>query len=100
MIFKIIKELKYVPRVLIKYTDGGINQSKVGLICLFKGFNLHFMIAARCAHEYSYMIPAEKVMTMLYLGLQNVATDRAPCDDKSIEKKVTKCYDMAELLMR
>ena len=96
MIFKIIKELKHVPRVLMKYTDDGTNQSnalesvKVGLICLFKGLNLDFMISARCAPEYSYMNPAERIISMLYLGLQNVETERAPCDDKSIEKKIKK----------
>ena len=46
------------------------------------------MIAAKCAPEHSYMNPAERIMSILNLGLQHVATERAPWDDESIEKKV------------
>ena len=34
------------------------------------------------------MKPAERIMSILDLGLQNVATERAPCDDEPIERKV------------
>ena len=36
-------------------------------------------------------------MSILNLGLQNVPTERDPCDDESIEKKVKKCNNMSEL---
>ena len=36
-------------------------------------------------------------MSILNLRLQNVPTERDPCDDESIEKKVKKCNNMAEL---
>ena len=36
------------------------------------------------------MNPAEGIMSILNLGLQNVATETAPCDDESLEKKGTK----------
>ena len=45
------------------------------------------MTVARCGPGQSYMNPAEKIMSILNLGLQNVATERAPCDDESIEER-------------
>ena len=89
---KIIKELEHVPPILMKYTYGGTDQRnalesvKAPSICLFKELYLDFMIAARCDPEHSYMNPAERIMSILNLGLQNVATERAPCDDESIKK--------------
>ena len=32
------------------------------------------------------MKPAERIMSILNFGLQNVAMERVPCDDQSIEK--------------
>ena len=46
---------------------------------------------------HSYMNPVDRVMNILNLELQNIATEQAPCDDESIEKKVKKCNSMAEL---
>ena len=91
---KIIKELEPVPPYLMKYTDGGTNQRntlesvKVASICLFKEFNLDFMIVARCALGHSCMNPGKRIMSILNLGLQNVATERAPSNDESTDKKV------------
>ena len=91
---KIIKELVDVPPNLMKYTNGGTDQRntlesvKVVSICLFKELDLDFVIVARCTPGHSYMKPAERFMSILDLGLQNVATERAPCDDEPIERKV------------
>ena len=96
---KIIKELEHVQPILMKYTDGRTDQRntlesvKVASICLFQELNLDFKIAARCAPGHSYMNPAERIMSILNFGMQNVA----PCDDESIEKKVKKCNSMAQL---
>ena len=103
MISKIIKELIHNPSILMKYTDGGTDQRntlqsvKAASICLFNELDLDFMIAARCVPRHSYVNLAERIMGILNLGLQNVATERAPGDDESIEKKVKKCNSMAEL---
>ena len=100
---KIIKELEHVLPTLMKYTDNETDQRnmlesvKVASIRLFKELDLDFMIAARCAPGYSYMNPAWRIMSILNLGLQNVATERAPWDEESIEKKVKKCSSMTEL---
>ena len=93
MLCKIIKELEHVPPVLMKYTDSGTDQRntlesvKVASICLFKELDLDFMLAAICAPRHSNMKPAERIMSVLNFGLQNVAMERVPCDDESIEKE-------------
>ena len=92
MLCKTIKELEHVPPILMKYTDGETDQRntlesvKVASICLFKELDLDFMIAARFAPGHNYMNPAERIISILNLGLQNVAMERAPYDDESIEK--------------
>ena len=103
MLAKIVKNLDDPPSILMKFTDGGTDQRntlesvKVASICLFKELNLDFMIAARCAPGHSFMNPAERIMSILNLGLQNVATERTRLVDASIEKKVKNCNSMAEL---
>ena len=57
---------------------------------MFKEFDLDFMIAARCAPTHRYMHPAERIISILNLGLQNVTKERAPGDDESIGKNVKK----------
>ena len=94
MLHKIVKKLENVPAILMKYTDRRTDlrntPKKVESICLFKELNLDFMIAARCAPGHSYMNPAKRTMYILNLGLQKVATECAPCDNESIEKKLKK----------
>ena len=87
MLRKTVKELELVLPILIKYKNGGTDQRntlesvKVASICLVKKLDLNLMIAARCVPGLSYMNPAERISSILNLGLQNVATERDPCDD-------------------
>ena len=69
----------------------------VASICLFKEFDLDFMIAAWCAPTHRYMHPAERIISILNLGLQNVTKERAPGDDESIGEKCKKSNSIAEL---
>ena len=77
------------PRILLKYTDGGTDQRntleavKCANICLFKEFSLDMLITVRCAPVQSYINPAERVMSILNYGLQNVATERKKMDEKT-----------------
>ena len=70
MLRKIIKELEHIPPIFMKYTNSGTEQRdtlesvKVASICLFKEFDLDFMIAARCAPVHNYMNPAERIMSI------------------------------------
>ena len=64
--------------------------SKKKTICLFKELNLDFMIVARWALGHSCINPAKRIMSILNLGLQNIATEPAPSDNESTDKKVKK----------
>ena len=103
MLCKIIRELKHILPILMKYTNGGTNQRntlesvKTAPICLFKELDLDFMVATRCVLRHSYMNQAENIMNILNLGLQNIAMEWAPCDDESIDKKVKKRNSMVNL---
>lgn len=88
--------------MLLKFTDGGVDQRntleavKLANICLFKEFNLDLLIHARCAPGHSYTNPAERVMSILNLGLQNVSLERKPCE-KKIEDALKNKNSMAEV---
>ena len=75
MLSKIYKTLSNKPSVLLKYTDGGTDQRntlesiKVATICLFKEHDLDMTITG-----HSYTNPAEHIMSILNIGLQNCAT--------------------------
>ena len=85
MLCKIIEELEHVPPILMKYTDGGTDQRNT-LISVY----VASICAVRRGPGHSYMNPVDRIMSILNLGLQNVATERAPGDDESVDKKVKK----------
>ena len=81
---KVYKGLRRQPRVVMKYTDGGTDQRntletiKLATICLFKELDpyVDMIIAGRCAPGHSYVNPAERIMSLLNIGVQNCATER------------------------
>jgi len=89
------------PKVLLRYSDGGTDQRntlesvKCASICLFRELDLDMMILARCAPGNSWVNPAERVMSILNLGLQNCALERA--DDASF-KSVNSMSQRRELI--
>jgi len=86
----------------MKFTDGGTDQRntlesvKCATLCLFKELNLDMIILARCSPGHSYINPAERVMSILNLGLQNVSLQRKPCDAE-FETQLKRCGSMADL---
>ena len=68
--------------IVIRYTDGGPDHrttfKSVQMSCLleFIALDLDMLVAARTAPAQSYHNPAERVMSTLNLGLQNVALER------------------------
>ncbi|XP_033753308.1 uncharacterized protein LOC117336780 [Pecten maximus] len=89
-------------QVLLKYTDGGVDHRntlesvKCASICLFKEHNLDLLVAGRCAPGHSWRNPAERVMSILNLGLQNCALERVSLDVDS-ERMLGKCGSMKEI---
>lgn len=82
-IVKLLRPKEVVPPVFLKFTDGGTDQRntleevKCASICIFRELNLDMLILGRCAPGHSYINPAERVMSILNLGVQNVALERS-----------------------
>lgn len=81
-LLKQIQKLQDKPKVVLKFSDGGtdhrtnLEHVKVSAICLFKELDLDLYVAARCAPGQSWINPAERVMSILNIGLQNCALSR------------------------
>ena len=102
MLVKIFVTLSQKPSTLLKYTDGGTDQRnnlesvRIATICIFKHLNLDMVVTGRCAPGHSFSNPAERIMSILNLGLQNVATERSVGSDE-FEKKIKSCNSMQEI---
>jgi len=99
---KIVQRNQANPKVLLKYTDGGtdqrntLEQVKSANICLFRELDLDMLITVRCAPGQSYVNPAERIMSILNYGLQNVATERERQDNET-ELKLKRCNSVASI---
>ena len=97
-----ISQQESVPSVLIKFTDGGTDQRntlekvRCATICLFREMDFDMVILGRCAPGHSYINSAERIMSILNIGLQNVALQREASSDEN-EAHFRKCNSMAEL---
>ena len=88
---------KVVPlasaQILMKYSDGGTDHRttleavRCAVICLCKEYDLDMVILAICAPGHSWRNPAERVMSILNLGLQNCSLERESSGDE-LEKKL------------
>uniref|UniRef100_U9T4T2 Uncharacterized protein n=1 Tax=Rhizophagus irregularis (strain DAOM 181602 / DAOM 197198 / MUCL 43194) TaxID=747089 RepID=U9T4T2_RHIID len=71
-----------IPPILCLYTDGGpdhrtiFGSVQISLICLFLHGDFDMLIAMRTAPHHSWTNPAERIMSILNLGLQGVALVR------------------------
>ncbi|PKY60343.1 hypothetical protein RhiirA4_483933 [Rhizophagus irregularis] len=69
--------LNNIPPILCLYTDGGpdhrtiFGSVQISLICLFLHGNFDMLIAMRTAPHHSWTNPAERIMSILNLGLQD-----------------------------
>jgi len=76
---------KYVtlPEMVVIYTDGGADHRttfgsvQIAMICLFLKGDFDFLAAVRTAPYHSWTNPAERVMSIINLGLQGVALKRS-----------------------
>lgn len=68
--------------ILLLYTDGGPDHRltyvsvQVSLICLFLALNLDFLCAVRTPPYHSWKNPAERIMSVLNMGIQSVGIMR------------------------
>ena len=97
-----VKKLDQLPGVLLKFADGRTDQRntlesvKCSLICVFKELDLDMLVAARCAPGYSWTNPAERIMSVLNLRLQNCALERM-AGDEEFEKALKSCSSMEDV---
>ena len=69
---------------------------KLSLICLFLELDLDYLLAVRTAPYHSFRNPAERIMSILNLGLQSVGLARASMS-KEMEDKVGSCNSVSEI---
>lgn len=88
--------------ILLLYTDGGTDHRNTlasvqcSAICLFKELNVDMLVLARCAPGHSWRNPAERIMSLLNIGLQNCSFEREKCGD-NVENTLKKCGSMKEI---
>ena len=87
----ILKDASVDYPVLFLYTDGGPDHRitylsvKLTLIALFRYLDLDYLCACRTAPYHSFRNPAEKIMSVLNLGLQSVGLVRELVAGEEVE---------------
>jgi hypothetical protein len=96
--------LSEIPPIICIYTDGGPDHRttygsvQIALICLFLIGDFDLLVAARTAPQQSWMNPAERIMSILNLGLQGVAIVRESMSNEmeSLFNKYDKLEDIRQ----
>ena len=97
-----LSEKALTNSVLFMYSDGGPDHRvtymsvKLSLIALFIELDLDYLCTARTARYHSFRNPAERVMSVLNLGLQSVGLARAKMDD-DMEAAIQGSNSVAEI---
>lgn len=92
---------KEQANVLLKYSDGGVDDRnnlesvKCAYICMFNELNLDMVILCICAPGHSWQNPAERVMSILNLGLQICSLERKRLPEHEALLKI--CGSMKEI---
>ena len=88
--------------ILFLYSDGGpdhrtnFGSVQIASIALFVALNLDMYIAVRTAPNQSYANPAERIMSLLNIALQNVALARTEMSD-ILESRVKSLSNMKQI---
>ena len=89
-------------KTLLLYSDGGPDHRltygsvKVSLLSLFVELDLDCLVAARTCPTQSWVNPAERCMSLLNLGLQNMSLSCAAMRE-DLEKVVKNCHTVGDL---
>ena len=93
----ILKDSSVDYPVLFLYTDGGPDHRitylsvKLTLISLFRYLDLDYLCVCRTAPYHSFRNPAERIMSVLNLGLQSIGLVRELVDRDEVEQQVSRC---------
>lgn len=99
----ILKDSSVDYPVLFLYTDGGPDHRitylsvKLTLIALFRYLDLDYLCACRTAPYHSFRNPAERIMSVLNLGLQSVGLARELVAGEEVEQEVSHCNSMSQV---
>ena len=100
---KILEREGRNKEILCVYTDGGPDHRctyysvKLALICLFLKGDKDMVVAVRTPPYNSWKDPAERIMSLLNIGLQSVGLVRNALEDQDLEKKLAMCSNMSEI---
>ena len=100
---KILEREGRNKEILCVYTDGGPDHRctyysvKLALICLFLKGDKDMVVAVRTPPYNSWKDPAERIMSLLNIGLQSVGLVRNAIEDQDLERKLTMCSNMSEI---
>jgi len=70
---------------------------KLALISLFRKLDLDYLCVTRTAPHHSYRNPAERVMSVLDLGLKSIGPSKREIEDPIKEEAVRKCSSLSEI---
>ena len=88
--------------VVFLYTDGGPDHRltyasvKLTLIAVFRKLDLDYLCASRTAPHHSFRNPAERVMSVLNLGMQSVGLARRQLNEE-VETEIQRCTTMSQI---
>lgn len=91
---KVIAQHQLESPILVMYTDGGPDHRCdyisviYSMVFLFLDLDLDMLVLARNAPGHSWRNPAERIMSVLNLGLQSVGMMRQAASDDEMEKKI------------
>ena len=87
--------------LLLLYTDGGPDHRltyatvQISLICIFLALDLDFLCAVRTPPYHSWKNPAERIMSILNIGLQSVGVMRQKT--QSFEEALKQCNNLTSI---
>ena len=99
----ILKDSSVDFPVLFLYTDGRPDHRvtylsvKLTLISLFRYLDLDYLCACRTAPYHSFRNPAERIMSVLNLGLPSVGLARELVPREEVEQEVSCCNNMSQV---
>ena len=102
-LYNIIKDSKNDKEIICMYTDGGPDHRvtyisvQISLIALFLKTNADMVMAVRTPPQHSWKDPAERIMSILNIGLQATGLMRDKVDDTYLEHKLKSASNMKEI---